>query len=127
MAKKKTNMGLKIGVGALAAVGVGYYFYASNNAKKHRKIAAKWAAGLKNDVMKRARVVKNLDRKGLAEIVDQAAQAYHKMRKIDKKDLVKAVGELKSNWNEIEKELGRVAAYSGKKAKLTIKKIVDKK
>lgn len=124
MAKKNSNTKTAAGVGAgvlaagAAMAAAGYYFYASKDAKQHRKIAAKWAGNLKNDVVKQAKKVQNIDKAQLAAIVDKAAAAYETVRSVDKNDLQKAAKELKSNWQELAAEL----ASGMKQAKKTAKK-----
>lgn len=128
MANKKT-----LGAGVLAAtaagVAAGYYFYASKNAKKHRKIAAKWAGDLKNDVVREAKKLQNIDRKDVMAIVDTAARAYESVRDIKGTDVARAARELKDNWQEITKELkkGRASAMgAAKRAGKSVKKAVKR-
>lgn len=91
---------------ATAAAGAaGYYFYASKDAAKHRRIAAKWANDLKNDVVKQAKKVKTINKNTVAKIVDEAAAAYQGVRNLDRGALKRAVAELKNNWDRIEKEI----------------------
>ena len=92
---------------ATAAAGAaGYYFYASTNAKKHRKIAAKWAGDLKEDVIKQARVVGDkVDKQAIMNVVDGVASAYETVRGINRNDIQKAAGELKKNWDKLTKEM----------------------
>ena len=70
--KQKTKV---IGAGVLAAgataAAAGYYFFASKNAEKNRKIAAKWASDLKSDVMKESKKLQNIDRATVIKIVDK--------------------------------------------------------
>ncbi len=123
-----------IGAGVLAAtaagVAAGYYFYASKNAKKHRKIAARWASDLKTDVIRQAKKVQHLDRKDVMAIVDTAARTYENVRDLNRKDIESAARELKDNWQEITKELKRggssalaKAKSSGKRAKAIVKRV----
>ncbi len=129
MAKKSAGKTSKAGLGlaALAAAGAaaaaGYYFYASENAPKHRKIAAKWAGDMKKDVVKEAKKLKKIDKAAVMKIVNQAQAAYAKNGpKIDKAALLKAASELKKHWDEIRDE----AEPAVKTAKKTVKKAVKK-
>lgn len=140
---KKTSKGViaaEIGAGlaaAGAAAAAGYYFYASKNAKQHRKVAAKWADNMKKEVMKEAKHLEKLSEKDFAKVVDMVATAYSGVRSIKAADVKRAANELKSNWTMIERELGRTsrkdisrAKVVGKKAlssaKKSVKKIVKK-
>lgn len=129
MAKKTAQKSSKTGLGlaALAAAGAaaaaGYYFYASENAPKHRKIAAKWAGNLKRDVVKEAKKLRKIDKAAVMKIVNQAQAAYTKNGpKIDKEALMKAASELKKHWDEIRDE----AAPAVKTAKKAVKRAAKK-
>lgn len=71
---KKTSRGkiaAEIGAGLVAAgaaATAGYYLYGSKNAKKHRKVAAKWANEVKKEVVRevqkqKIKVVKKIAKK----------------------------------------------------------------
>jgi hypothetical protein len=123
-------------VGAVATAGaaaVGYYFYASKDAVKHRKIAKKWAKDLKDDVVKQAKKVKQLDSKVMTAIVAEAGKKYKAVKNIDPTELAKATKELKSNWKKLAEELGKGAQKTSKavqksatKGAKTVKKAVKK-
>jgi len=87
-----------------AAAAAGYYFYASKGARENRRIAARWATKLKNDVLAQAKKAQNLDRATILRIVDEAAAAYATVRSVDPKQLERAAGELKSNWKLLVEE-----------------------
>jgi len=138
MAAKKSGNAKAAGIAGLAAAAAGaaaagYYFYASKDAVKHRKIASKWAAGLKADVLKRAKKLETLNKKQLDAVVREAGKAYETMKGVDKKDLTKAVNELKGNWEAVAKELEKGVKKGAKKAnkavkgaQKTVKKVVAK-
>jgi hypothetical protein len=117
--QKKGGKGLAIGAlaaGAAAAAAAGYFFYASPDAKKNRKIAVKWAGDMKKDVVREAKKLKNIDKAQLASIVDEAAAAYTSVKNVDKKDIVKAAKELKANWKMLAAELPRVSVKKAAKS-----------
>lgn len=129
--KKMTRMeAVEIGAGVLAAVAAagaaGYYFYGSKDAKKHRSATAKWATGLKKDVIREAKKLKKLDEAAMAAIVDNAAKAYKGMQNVTPADLKAAVSELKGNWVEVRKELSRTGVAKKPAAKKAVKKAVKK-
>ncbi|HWH16025.1 MAG TPA: hypothetical protein VNU25_00295 [Candidatus Paceibacterota bacterium] len=122
-AKKKgmsTLQKAELGAGVLAAVAAagaaGYYFYGAKGAKKHRAAAAKWAKGLKADVVREAKKLKDLDEKAMAAIVDQAAKAYKGLDDVTPGDLRAAVAELKGNWEKMKKEVRGTKKAAPKKA-----------
>lgn len=112
-AKKTTNSGktaMKIGVGVLAAgaaAAAGYYFYGSKGAKKHRKIAAKWATDMKREVLKEAKRLEHASPKAFAAIVDRVAKTYQAAREVNAADLKRAANELKTNWKMAQRETKR--------------------
>lgn len=133
MAKAKKKSGGGAGLVALAAAGAaaaaaGYYFYGSKDAKKNRKIAAKWANDMKGDVLREAKKLKHIDRASLSKIVDKASATYKTVRSVDRGDLDRAVRELKSNLSELAveaqgavKSMQKGAATAVKRAKKTVK------
>lgn len=105
--KSTKSTAVKIGVGLAAAAVAGYYFYASKGAKKHRKIAAKWATNMKNEVIKEAKLLENMSPKAFATIVDRVAKTYQKAKSINSEDVKRAATELKANWNTIQQKTKR--------------------
>lgn len=128
--KKMSNLQkAEIGAGVLAAVAAasaaGYYFYGAKDAKKHRNATAKWAKGLKNDVVREAKKLKEIDEKAMAVIVDHAAKAYKGLDEVTPGELRAAVSELKGNWESVKKELKRTAKKAAPKK--AVKKAAPKK
>ena len=142
MAKKNTTgkVVAEISAGiiaAAAAAAAGYYFYGSPQAKKHRKIAAKWATDMKKEVMWEAKKLKDISAKDFAKVVDTVARTYVAAQSVNAPDVKRAAAELKSNWETVLKEAkkkgkkgivstksaGKKTIASGKK---TVKKAVTK-
>lgn len=119
MNTKKAGIGAGLAAAAAAGAAAGYYFYASKDAAKHRKIAAKWAKDLKTDVAKQASRVAELDKKQMLAIIDKAAATYETVRGLNRSELSRAVKELKKNWENVVVEIRprdkRVVAKSAKK------------
>ncbi|OGG55995.1 hypothetical protein A2680_00465 [Candidatus Kaiserbacteria bacterium RIFCSPHIGHO2_01_FULL_55_37] len=107
---------------AAALAAVGYYFYASKDAKKNRRVAAKWAVDMKRDVVKRAKALKNVDRAAVAAIVEQSARAYKGIRGLDRGEVERAASELKKNWQKIAAELKKGGASVKSAAKQATKR-----
>ena len=131
MATKKMSTTAKVGIVAAAATAAaagaaGYYFYASKDAKDHRKKASKWAGKLKTDVIKQAKKIEKLDRKSIGAIVDQAGQAYHKLRSVDAGDVEAATRELKKHWEKIVAEVSSEKGATKRVVKKAVKKAVTK-
>lgn len=130
--KKMSNLQkAEIGAGVIAAVAAasaaGYYFYGAKDAQKHRNATKKWAKGLKNDVVREAKKLKEIDEKAMAAIVENAAKAYRGLDEVTPGDLRAAVNELKGNWESVKKELKRTTKKASSSAKKAVKKAVPKK
>lgn len=105
----KTAMKVSTGLiaASVAAAAAGYYFYGSTKAKTHRKLAAKWATHMKDEIIREARNLKRIDPKSIAAVVDQVAKKYEATRSASADDLKRATKELKANWKVLELETKR--------------------
>jgi hypothetical protein len=104
---KKTSAQIVAGVGAglAAATAAGYYFYASSRAKNHRKIAARWASAMKNEVIRDVKKLKDrVTARDIALIVDSVATAYAGTRSKTAEAVKSAAAELKRNWEQVRDE-----------------------
>ncbi|HEY4488486.1 MAG TPA: hypothetical protein VJB97_03130 [Candidatus Paceibacterota bacterium] len=99
--------GTKMTLAGAAVAAAGYYFYASKNAAKHRKVAARWAEGFKKEAQKHVKKLDRIDSAAIARAVDKAAIAYGSLRTIDKKALAVAARELKKNWRAFASEASK--------------------
>ena len=108
------------GAAGAAAIAAGYYFYAHKNAKKNRQAAAKWATDFKNDVMRQAKQMKNIDKAALLGIIDGVTRVYEGVRSLDRRDLMRAADELKDNWQKLQTELRETGRAAGKEARRTM-------
>lgn len=126
--KTKTTAGkiaAEVGAGILAAgaaAATGYYFYGSKEAKKHRKIAAKWATDMKKDILKEAKRLEGASPKAIAAMVDSVAKTYQSAHAVNAADMRRAVSELKANWEMVQREAKKTVRKSVSKAKTTVKK-----
>ncbi len=100
---------------------MGYYFYASPKATKNRKVAAKWATDMKSQVMKAAKQAKKVDRATIEKIVMSTAKTFEGMRVQNQAEVQRAAKELKANWQELVKELGKDTAHAKKAVKKAVK------
>lgn len=134
--KKISKSAAGIGAGLLAAgaAAAGYYFYASPKAKKHRKIAAKWATDMKNEVVKEAKRLPKATPKAFAALVDRIADTYEDVSSIDVEEVRRAANELKANWDKLSSGAKRSVRAGvaksksiAKSAKKSIKKSTKKR
>jgi DNA-binding Lrp family transcriptional regulator len=116
------SSGVNVGAGLVAvgtAIVAGYYFYVSDNAKKHRKMVTGWAVDLKSEVLDKARSLKeNLDKESLLRLIDEVAETYYTVKNVSKDEVGKAVTELKENWSKVIEEL--------KKSKKSVKSVASR-
>lgn len=81
----KTSKALVVAeiIAGLAAVGAaaGYYFYTSDDAKKHRQTAAKWGSDIKKEVARETKRLKNIDPEDYVKIVTAVAKRLSDVRK----------------------------------------------
>ena len=113
----KASVGTMVAAGAaVAAAGgaLGYYFYGSQDAITNRKTAARWAQKLRSDVVKEIKSLEKINQKQLFAIISSAAGQFESMKKVDSKDVMSAVKELKSHWKDLIEEV-KVAPKSVKK------------
>ena len=125
---KKEKTAAEIGAGILAAgaaaAAAGYYFYGSKQAKKHRKIVAKWAGDMKKEVVREAKRLNKIDSREFAKVVDTVANAYKGARSINAADLKRAANELKSNWKMVQSEIQKTSRKSVSHAKVVGEKVL---
>ena len=123
----RTMMGVGAGlVAAGAAAAAGYYFYGSKSAKKHRKVAAKWAMDMKEEVVKEVKHLEKANPKAFVAIVDRVAKTYAGARSINGEEVKRAAKELKANWDLVQKETKRAVRNGVSHAKKVAKKAVKK-
>ena len=116
--KGTSKTAMEIGAGLVAvgaAAAAGYYFYGSKKAKSHRKIAAKWAVAMKNDVIKEAKHLEKTSPKAFAAIVDRVAETYRGARAVDVAEVTSkrfltgqiAIKDIKIDSEEFQNKEGR--------------------
>ena len=110
---------LALAAGAAAA---GYYFYASKDAKKNRKIAALWASNFRKDVTTQAKKLRTVDQQTFLNLVNSSVKTYKTARNIDPRELERAAKELRSNWKAALADMRK----GTRKATKTIKKATRK-
>ena len=98
---------MAVAAGAAGAAAAGYYFYASKDAQRNRRIVAQWATDFKEDVVRQVREMEHIDRQAIIGIIDGVSRAYGKMRGMNRADLREAAEELKKNWQRLSTELER--------------------
>lgn len=123
---KKTALEIGAGLIATGAAAAGYYFYASKDAKKNRKIAAKWATDMKKEVEKEVKRLESTSPKAFAAVVDRIAKTYQIARSVDASDVKRAAQELKANWDTVQRETKKTVRKNVSGVKSAAKKITRK-
>jgi len=113
--KSKSKQLAALALAAAGAAAAGYYFYASEGAKDHRRKVARWAKDMKADVIRQAKKVRDMDRSRIVAIVDDVASAYKSMRNVDRKELSRAATELKKHWQRLVQEAQKSPAKKARK------------
>ena len=110
-----------VALGALAAAG--YYFYASKNAKQHRKQAARWSEQFKKEVIKQIDSAKATNQTAVASAIDKAAEMFESLRAVDRSELLDAARELKAHWRELSQDIAKEGARSIRSVKKSFKRV----
>lgn len=88
----------------MTAVVAGYTFFLSKNSKKNRDKTEEWIERARTETLSKIKAVKKLSKEKYYEIVDQVSDKYSKAKDVGKDKADKFRKELKSRWQEAEKE-----------------------
>ena len=108
---------IAVGVAVATAALAGYYFYASKDAKKHRKAVSTWMGNLKEDVMQEAKRLQVATPEAFAIVVDSIASTYAKAKDVNASELAELITELKENWDDAKKDIAKKAGSAKKISK----------
>jgi len=105
------------GVGLVALAAGGYFLYGKDGAKNRKKVQG-WALKAKGDMLEGIERLKDVNQKTYNGIVDQVAKRYKQLKQVDKKELQKLVKESKSFWNKIASQVPSKEAKAKKVARV---------
>lgn len=109
MSKHKKGIGkIAVGttVGALLTAGAAAYFFTqTKTGKQAAKKIKEHAIHLGKEISHRVSKVRNLSKKKYDEIVDEIVDEYANKKKIASAQVVSLKKDLKSHWNDVQKEL----------------------
>jgi hypothetical protein len=105
------------GVGLVAIAAGGYFLYGKDGAKNRKKVQG-WALKAKGDMLEGIERLKDVNQKTYNGIVDQVAKRYKQLKQVDKKELQKLVKESKSFWNKIASQVPSKEAKAKKVARV---------
>lgn len=89
------------GIGAAAVIAAaGAYFLSGKAGVKNRKMIKGWISTMKSEILERMKSLKEMNEGAYHRLVDQVAEHYVKVKKVNSGELELLVKELKSFWNE---------------------------
>jgi TRAP-type mannitol/chloroaromatic compound transport system substrate-binding protein len=109
MKKNSISKGVAVGVGVAAVVATiagTYFFYGSKDAVKNRKRVKAWTFKAKSEVLEQLEKISEVSEEVYHKIVEEVANKYKLLKKINENDVADFKKELKSHWKNIAKELG---------------------
>ena len=105
-----------VGLAALtAAAAAGAYFLSGKKGAKNRKKIKGWMLKAKGEILQEMEHMKNMSEGTYHNTIDAMSERYKILKNVDKKELECLVGELKSHWKHIKKDLKPKAKKSSKK------------
>ena len=104
---KKISIVKGVAVGAaLAAAAAGTYFlYGSKNAAKNRKKVKAWTLMAKGEILEQIENLSEVNEEIYHKVIKEVSDKYQALKKLDRKDVMEFVDELKSHWRGIAKKL----------------------
>lgn len=106
MPVKKSQVGLKVGLGvAAAAAAAGAYYFFGKNGAKNRKAVTVWAVRAKKDVVTQVKKLKTVNAKTYAQVTNRVLAKYKKFQKDNPEIYALLSKELKTYWPKIAKHL----------------------
>lgn len=115
------------GLAAVAAAVAGTYFlYGSKNAPKRRKHVKAWSLKARGEILERLEKLSKVDEAIYHRVIKEVASRYKTLKRLDSKDVVEFVGELKDHWKDIAKEIG-IATVTARLKSRSVKKVSKRK
>ncbi|MBI5913342.1 hypothetical protein HY839_02780 [Candidatus Azambacteria bacterium] len=112
----KAAVGAGLAAVAAAAIAGTYFLYGSKNASKRRKQVKAWSLKARGEVLEQLEKLSKVDEATYHKIIKEVAGKYKTLERLDPKDVVEFVGELKDHWKGIAKEIARATAAPHSKA-----------
>lgn len=97
---------LALGVGVAAIVAGTYFLYGASDAPKNRRKVKAWMFRAKGEILEQLENLSEVSEDAYYKIVEKVSKKYQALKKLDKKDVAEFVDELKDHWKNIAKELG---------------------
>ena len=125
--KKGNNLGMAVGLSAVAAAVGAYFMYGSKKAAKNRKAVKSWMFKAKADVLESLENTQDMTKKEYEKLIDNVSTSYSNIANASRADMAAFKKEMKEHWLEIAKTAVPKKEPTKKTAKKTPAKKVIKK
>ena len=110
---RRIGVGVGVGIAALAAAIAGAYLMSDKGKKPRRKIKG-WTLKAKGEVLEGLEKLEVINEEAYRKIIDEVSKRYRALKHVDKKELALMAAELRAQWKNIQKEWGRAKRRAGK-------------
>lgn len=121
--KNNNNLGVAVGLSAVAAAVGAYFMYGSKKAAKNRKAVKSWVFKAKAEVLEALENTQDMTKREYEKLIDAVGGAYVNVKDASKADLAAFKKEMKNHWLDIAK----TATPKKEPAKKVVKKAPAKK
>lgn len=101
--KKGNNLGVAVGLSAVAAAVGAYFMYGSKKAAKNRKAVKSWMFKAKADVLEALENTQDMSKREYDKLIDSVGSSYSNIATASRADLAAFKKEMKEHWLEIAK------------------------
>ena len=101
--KKGNNLGVAVGLSAVAAAVGAYFMYGSKKAAKNRKAVKSWMFKAKAEVLEALENTQEMSKKEYDKLIDTVGTSYSNITTASRADLAAFKKEMKDHWLEIAK------------------------
>ncbi|MEZ4104437.1 MAG: hypothetical protein R3B60_04085 [Candidatus Paceibacterota bacterium] len=122
---KVNNLGVAVGLSAVAAAVGAYFMYGSKKAAKNRKAVKSWMFKAKADILESLENTQDMTKKEYDKLIDTVSTSYSNIQNATKADMAAFKREMKEHWLEIAKTAApkKVATKTKKAVKKAAKKV----
>ena len=105
--KASKAAGVGLGLAALAATAAGAYFLYGKDGAKNRKKIKGWVLTMKGEVLSRIEGMREFNEEAYKKIVDDVTKRYKAVKNVDKSELLEIAADLKKHWGTLSKQVGK--------------------
>src|SRR3989344_7430536 len=113
--KASKAAGVGLGLAALAATAAGAYFLYGKDGAKNRKKIKGWVLTMKGEVLSRIEGMREFNEEAYKKIVDDVTKRYKAVKNVDKSELLEIAADLKKHWGTLSKQVSKVAGGAKKR------------